>query len=139
MKIDRISRLPLVEAQKLVDSIRSKEARLAVPGLVDLSEFATRLRLGFVRSFGADTSRSRQAMEPGRAYRPFARPSSSCASCSLACMACAFFIIAIYVHAAPPLDIVVAGGIGVRIADLVIRWRARRRPITSSIFLRASR
>jgi len=52
-KIDRISRLPLVEAQRLVDSIRSKEARLAVPGLVDLSEFATRLRLGFVRSFGA--------------------------------------------------------------------------------------
>ena len=40
-KIDRISRLPLVEAQRLVDSIRSKEARLAVPGLVDLSEFAT--------------------------------------------------------------------------------------------------
>ncbi len=40
-KIDRISRLPLAEAQKLVGSIRSKGARLAVPGLVDLSEFAT--------------------------------------------------------------------------------------------------
>jgi DNA invertase Pin-like site-specific DNA recombinase len=40
-KIDRISRLPLAEAQRLVDSIRSKGARLAVPGLVDLSEFAT--------------------------------------------------------------------------------------------------
>src|ERR1700744_5516190 len=40
-KIDRISRLPLSEAQKLVSSIRSKGARLAVPGLVDLSEFAT--------------------------------------------------------------------------------------------------
>ena len=40
-KIDRISRLPLVEAQRLVGSIRSKGARLAVPGLVDLSEFAT--------------------------------------------------------------------------------------------------
>jgi len=39
-KIDRISRLPLVEAQRLVDSIRSKEARLAVSGLV-VSEFAT--------------------------------------------------------------------------------------------------
>ena len=39
-KIDRISRLPLVEAQRLVGSIRSKGARLAVPGLVDLSEFA---------------------------------------------------------------------------------------------------
>ena len=40
-KIDRISRLPLAEAQRLVDSIRSKGARLAVPGLVDLSEFVT--------------------------------------------------------------------------------------------------
>jgi DNA invertase Pin-like site-specific DNA recombinase len=39
-KIDRISRLPLAEAQRLVDSIRSKGAKLAVPGLVDLSEFA---------------------------------------------------------------------------------------------------
>ena len=37
-KIDRISRLPLAEAQRLVDSIRSKGAKLAVPGLVDLSE-----------------------------------------------------------------------------------------------------
>ncbi len=38
-KMDRISRLPLPEAQKLVDSIRAKGARLAVPGLVDLTEF----------------------------------------------------------------------------------------------------
>src|SRR3978361_1775449 len=30
-KIDRISRLPLAEAQKLVSSIRSKGARLALP------------------------------------------------------------------------------------------------------------
>jgi len=35
-KIDRISRLPLAEAEKLVASIRAKGARLAVPGLVDL-------------------------------------------------------------------------------------------------------
>ena len=40
-RIDRISRLPLAEAQRLVGSIRSKGARLAVPGLVDLSEIAT--------------------------------------------------------------------------------------------------
>lgn len=40
-RIDRISRLPLAEAQRLVGSIRSKGAKLAVPGLVDLSEFAT--------------------------------------------------------------------------------------------------
>lgn len=39
-KMDRISRLPLAEAEQLVASIRAKGAKLAVPGLVDLSEFA---------------------------------------------------------------------------------------------------
>ncbi|WP_457921349.1 recombinase family protein [Verminephrobacter aporrectodeae] len=39
-KIDRISRLPLVEAEKLVASIRDTGARLAIPGVVDLSELA---------------------------------------------------------------------------------------------------
>jgi len=39
-KIDRISRLPLVEAEQLVASIRAKGAKLAVPGLVDLSDVA---------------------------------------------------------------------------------------------------
>lgn len=39
-KIDRISRLPLAEAEQLVASIRDKGARLAVPGLVDLSDLA---------------------------------------------------------------------------------------------------
>ena len=37
-KIDRISRLPLPEAERLVEAIRAKGARLAVPGIVDLSE-----------------------------------------------------------------------------------------------------
>ena len=37
-KIDRISRLPLEEAERLVATIREKGARLAVPGVVDLSE-----------------------------------------------------------------------------------------------------
>ncbi|XDJ36629.1 MAG: recombinase family protein (plasmid) [Burkholderia sp.] len=37
-KIDRISRLPLEEAERLVAAIRDKGARLAVPGVVDLSE-----------------------------------------------------------------------------------------------------
>ncbi|EGQ8057074.1 recombinase family protein [Vibrio alginolyticus] len=37
-KIDRISRLPLPEAEILVDSIRDKGAKLSVPGLVDLTE-----------------------------------------------------------------------------------------------------
>ena len=37
-KIDRISRLPLPEAEKLIASIRGKGARLAIPGIVDLSE-----------------------------------------------------------------------------------------------------
>ncbi|MFZ1087477.1 MAG: recombinase family protein [Terracidiphilus sp.] len=39
-RIDRLSRLPLVEAEELVASIRSMGARLAIPGLVDLSELA---------------------------------------------------------------------------------------------------
>lgn len=37
-KIDRISRLPLPEAERLVASIRAKGARLAIPGLVDLTD-----------------------------------------------------------------------------------------------------
>lgn len=36
--MDRISRLPLPDAERLVDAIREKGARLAVPGVVDLSE-----------------------------------------------------------------------------------------------------
>jgi DNA invertase Pin-like site-specific DNA recombinase len=39
-KIDRISRLPLAEAERLVASIRKKGARLAIPGVVDLSDLA---------------------------------------------------------------------------------------------------
>lgn len=39
-RIDRISRLPLPEAERLVASIRSKGARLAIPGVVDLSDLA---------------------------------------------------------------------------------------------------
>lgn len=37
-KIDRISRLPLAEAEQLVATIRSRGARLAVPGVVDLTD-----------------------------------------------------------------------------------------------------
>lgn len=40
-KMDRISRLPLPEAEQLVASIRNKGARLAIPGLVDLTDLAT--------------------------------------------------------------------------------------------------
>jgi hypothetical protein len=39
-KMDRLSRLPLPEAEKLIAAIRTKGARLAIPGLVDLSELA---------------------------------------------------------------------------------------------------
>ena len=39
-KIDRISRLPLPEAERLIASIQAKGARLAVPGVVDLSDLA---------------------------------------------------------------------------------------------------
>lgn len=37
-KMDRISRLPLPDAEQLVNSIRAKGARLAIPGLVDVSD-----------------------------------------------------------------------------------------------------
>lgn len=37
-KIDRISRLPLPEAELLVAAIKERGARLAVPGIVDLSD-----------------------------------------------------------------------------------------------------
>jgi DNA invertase Pin-like site-specific DNA recombinase len=39
-KIDCISRLPLPEAKQLVATIRATRAKLAIPGLVDLSELA---------------------------------------------------------------------------------------------------
>jgi len=39
-KIDRISRLPLGEAEHLVAAIRAKGAKLAIPGLIDLSDLA---------------------------------------------------------------------------------------------------
>lgn len=39
-KIDRISRLPLQEAEQLIASIRERGAKLAIPGIVDLSELA---------------------------------------------------------------------------------------------------
>lgn len=37
-KIDRISRLPFADAEALVESIKAKGAKLAIPGIVDLSE-----------------------------------------------------------------------------------------------------
>lgn len=39
-KIDRISRLPLSEAEKLIYSIKEKGAKISIPGLVDLSDIA---------------------------------------------------------------------------------------------------
>ena len=39
-RIDRISRLPIPEAEKLIASIQDKGARLAVPGIVDLTDLA---------------------------------------------------------------------------------------------------
>lgn len=41
--IDRISKLPLAEAETLIASIRAKGARLAVPGVVDLTDIAERM------------------------------------------------------------------------------------------------
>jgi DNA invertase Pin-like site-specific DNA recombinase len=39
-QIDRISRLPLDEAERLVAAIQAKGARLSVPGVVDLTDLA---------------------------------------------------------------------------------------------------
>ena len=39
-KMDRISRLPLPEAEKLIAQIKAKGATLAIPGVVDLSTIA---------------------------------------------------------------------------------------------------
>lgn len=39
-RIDRLSRLPLPEAEKLMASIRATGARLSIPGIVNLSEIA---------------------------------------------------------------------------------------------------
>jgi DNA invertase Pin-like site-specific DNA recombinase len=40
-KIDRLTRLPLDEAANLIDSIKSKGARLCIPDIFDLSEFSS--------------------------------------------------------------------------------------------------
>lgn len=40
-RVDRLSRLPLPEAERLVATIRAKGAKLAVPGVVDLTELAS--------------------------------------------------------------------------------------------------
>ena len=39
-RIDRLTRLPLEEAERLVQAIKDKGARLVIPGVVDLSEIA---------------------------------------------------------------------------------------------------
>ena len=48
-KIDRISRLPLPEAECLVASIRERGGCLSVPGVVDLSDLAAKLQ-AYLRS-----------------------------------------------------------------------------------------
>jgi DNA invertase Pin-like site-specific DNA recombinase len=40
-KIDRLTRLPLDEAVNLIDSIKSKGAKLCIPDIFDLSEFSS--------------------------------------------------------------------------------------------------
>ena len=42
-RIDRLSRLPLPEAEALIHTIQSKGARLSIPSIVDLSEIADNL------------------------------------------------------------------------------------------------
>lgn len=48
-RMDRISRLPLPQAEELVGAIRAKGARLAVPGVVDLSELVNTAPSGVTR------------------------------------------------------------------------------------------
>lgn len=54
-KIDRISRLSLTEAEQLAASIRSRGAKLAVPGVVDLSDFVAGAD-GVARSYWSQCS-----------------------------------------------------------------------------------
>lgn len=65
-KIDRISRLPLPEAERLVASIQAKGASLAVPGVVDLSDLAAEAQ-GVANRAG---SRADHAFSPGLADGP---------------------------------------------------------------------
>ena len=39
-RMDRLTRLPLADAEKLIASIRAKGAKLAIPGVIDLSDIA---------------------------------------------------------------------------------------------------
>jgi len=54
-KMDRISRLPLPEAESLINSIKEKGAKLAIPGVVDFSDMVedaddiTKIVLGSVQ------------------------------------------------------------------------------------------
>lgn len=41
-KMDRISRLPIKDAERLIEQIRAKGARLLVPGIVDFSDIIDR-------------------------------------------------------------------------------------------------
>ncbi|WP_434089538.1 recombinase family protein [Neopusillimonas aromaticivorans] len=66
-KIDRISRLPLPEAERLVASIQAKGARLAVLGVVDLSDLAAEAQW---RRQDRAGSRADHAFSPGLADGP---------------------------------------------------------------------
>ena len=99
-KIDRISRLPLPEAELLVATIRGKGARLAIPGIVDLSDLVAdsagvarivleavqdmllRVALQTARDdYESRRDRQREGIEIARSgrslHRPQARPSAS--------------------------------------------------------------
>lgn len=45
-KMDRISRLPIQDAERLIEQIRSKGAKLLVPGIVDFSDIIDRVEDG---------------------------------------------------------------------------------------------
>ena len=83
-KIDRISRLPLAEAERLVASIRAKGARLAVPGVVDLSDLAAEAQGGQGRARGGagSVAQARPAGRARRLRRPARAPTQAWSSLS---------------------------------------------------------
>jgi hypothetical protein len=67
-EIDRISRLALAKAELLVATIRAKGARLAVPGIVDLSEVVAD-SAGVAQRAGSGAGHAAAPCPPDRARR----------------------------------------------------------------------
>lgn len=64
--IDRISRLPLAEAEKLVGRIREKGAILSIPGIIDLSQIQTDSEIAKIVLDGVQAILLKIAMQTAR-------------------------------------------------------------------------